>query len=268
MFPYEDPHWFPGHGDHHDPYDVDELDRLTHLVLVDGRLVSTWSEPVAGTRWQRYADRFDRERARPVESPPPPPYRQVLDWLAEVCGSATAVRALTAEPLDDDGLDLPTETPDEASRSRLEATAELLDAVAARWFDPEVSFAFRAALLIVWTAEPETVRRARTAAHLAGAICWAVGKANGLYRPQGDLTMSRVQEALALSSALSGYGPVVERALRGFLPSRSYARGRPIGVPDLTALGHVQVLTSATRARLVRLRDRALAAEAAATDAA
>jgi hypothetical protein len=27
-----------------------ELDRLTHLVLVDGRLVETWSEPVTGTR--------------------------------------------------------------------------------------------------------------------------------------------------------------------------------------------------------------------------
>lgn len=268
MFPYDDQHWLPAHGDRHDPYEVDELDRLTHLVLVDGRLVATWSEPVTGTRWQRYADRFDRELARPVGGPPPPPYQQVLDWLAEVCGGAAPVRALTADPLDDDGIDLPTETPDEPSRSRLEATAELLDAVAARWFDAEVSFALRRALLCLWSAEPETVRRARTAAHLAGGICWAVGKANGLYRPQGDITMARVQESLALSSPLSGYGTAVQRALRGFMPLTSFPLGRPGGVPDLMALGHVQVLTSPTRARLVRLRDRALAAEAAATDAA
>ena len=268
MYPYDDQHWFTPHGEPHDAYDVDELDRLTHLVLVDGRLVATWSEPVTGTRWQRYADRFDRELARPVETPPRPPYQQVLDWLAEVCGGAAAVRALTAEPLVDDGIDLPTETPDQQSRSRLEATAELLDAVAARWFDAEVSFAFRQALLCLWSAEPESVRGARTAAHLAGGICWAVGKANGLFRPQGELTMARVQEALALSSPLSAYGSVVQRALRGFLPAASFPLGRPGGVPDLMALGQVRVLTSPTRERLVRLRDRALAAEAAATDAA
>ena len=54
--PYEDPR-------------SSDLDRLTHLVLVDGRLVDVWSEPVSGTRWQEPAERFDRELRRPEPEP-------------------------------------------------------------------------------------------------------------------------------------------------------------------------------------------------------
>lgn len=259
----------PWLGDPGYPDEAPGLDRLTHLVLVDGRLVDTWSEPVTGTRWQAYADRFDRELARPEPSPPPPPpWQRVLDWLASVCGGAGAVAALTVDPLTDDGCDLPTETPHAASRSRLEATAELLDAVAARWFDAEMAIAFRRALLRVWADEPETVLGARTAAHLAGGICWAVGKANGSYRPQGGLRMARVQEALALPSPISGYGSTVRRALVGFRDLDSSRWWRPEGVPALEPLGLPELLGSPTRERLVRLRDRAMTAREAADDAA
>ncbi|GAA2139407.1 hypothetical protein GCM10009844_08170 [Nocardioides koreensis] len=259
----------PWLGDPGYPVEAPGLDRLTHLVLVDGRLVDTWSEPVTGTRWQVHADRFDRELARPEPSPPPPPpWQRVLDWLASVCGGAGAVAALTVEPLTDDGCDLPTETPDAASRSRLEATAELLDAVAARCFDPEMATAFRRALLRLWAEEPEVVRHARTAAHLAGGICWAVGKANGSYRPQGDVRMGRVQEALALSSAISGYGSTVRRALVGFRDLDNPRWWRPEGIPNLEPLGRPELLSSPTRERLVRLRGRAVAAREAADDAA
>lgn len=241
------------------------VDRLTHLVLVDGRLVETWTGPVEGTRWQRHADRFDRELQRP--EPVPPPWQQVLDWLADLCGGPAAVAALGAEPLDD-AVDLPADTPDARSRGRLEATAELLDAVAERWFDDETAVALRRALLRVWDDDPDTVLLARSAAHLAGGLCWAVGKANGCFRPQGELTMARVQESLALRSAISGYGTTVERALRGFRPVPTVRWRRPLGVPDLLPLGVPGLLTSTTRERLVRLRDRALAARAEATPAA
>jgi hypothetical protein len=246
-----------------------DLERLTHLVLVDGRLVDTWSEPVAGTRWQRYADRFDRELRRPEPSPPPAPaWARALAWLADVCGGPGAVDALTAEPLDDDGCDLPVETPDAGSRGRLEATADLLDAVAARCFDPEMAIALRRALLLMWAEEPETVTGARTAAHLAGGICWAVGKANGRFHPQGDLTMARVQEALALTTSISGYGGTVRRALVGFRDLGAGRWWRPDGVPTLEPLGRLDLLCSPTRERLVRVRERAEAARAAAVDAA
>ena len=56
--------------------------RLTHLVLVDGRLVDVWSEPAEGTRWQHHAERLDRALRRHAEPPPPPPYQRVLDALA------------------------------------------------------------------------------------------------------------------------------------------------------------------------------------------
>jgi hypothetical protein len=262
--PDDFPRWRPGAG--YEPFGPSPgtLDRLTHLVLVDGRLVEAWSEPVTGTRWQDHADRFDAER-RPLEpSPPPlPPWQRVLDWLSEICGGQQAVAALDAEPLSREDGDLPVGV-DASARDRLEATADLLGAVADRWFDDETAVALRRALVLVWEEEPETVLGARSAAHLAGGICWAVGKANGCYRPQGDLTMARVQEALALSTTISGYGATVRRALVGFRELDRHRWWRPDGVPSLEPLGRLDLLSSSTRKRLLRVRERAEAARSTA----
>jgi hypothetical protein len=246
------------------PYDewgrdrVPELDRLTHLVLVDGRLVEVWSEPVTGTRWQEHADRFDRERRRPEPEPVVPTYGRALAWLDDVCGGREAVLALEAEPLVDDGRDLP-EAPTRQAQSRLAAVAELLDAVGQKWFDDETSQALRSALLLVWEREPEVVMDAATAAHVAGGICWAVGKANALYRPQGERTMGRIKEALALHVTISTYGRVVERALVGYRDPSAKGWWRPDG-PELLPLGHPELLLGAVRRRLLRVRERALEA--------
>lgn len=227
---------------------------VTHLVFVEGRLVDTWREPADGTPWQVLAT--------PAPPPPPPVHEQVLDWLGEVCGGRAAVDLLTTDPLTDDAVDLPDEYPDRACRDRVEATAELVDAVAERWFDAESSFAFRHALLTLWAEDPETVLRAASAAHVAGGICWAVGKANGRYHPAGTLRVGRVQEALALRSPISGYGAVVATALRGF---RGRPAGRPsAGLPDLLPLGRSDLLLGVTRQRLVRIRERAREAARAA----
>lgn len=245
---YDDPWRTPvGLGDPH-------LDRLTHLVLVDGRLVDTWSEPVDGTRWAHHAERFDRELRRPAPPPPPPPpHEQALAWLAAVAGPPGA---LTTEPLTGDGLDLP-DTPPGPQGDRLAAVADLLDAVAVRCFDTETSHALRAALLELWRADPGVVTESRSAAHVAGGTCWVVGRANQLFRPQGTVTMGRVQDALALSTSLATAGAPVRAALWGL---RSPAPDRPPTAPDLLAVGRPGLLLGATRARLVRLRDRAEAA--------
>lgn len=235
-----------------------ELDRLTHLVLVDGRLVEVWSEPVTGTRWQAHADRFDREQRRPAPEPPEPTYERALGWLDDVCGGSEAVLGLGAEPLVDDGRDLP-EAPTRQAQSRLAAVAELLDAVGQKWFDDETCHALRNALLLVWEREPEVVMDAATAAHVAGGICWAVGKANALYKPQGERTMGRIKEALALSVTISTYGKVVERALVGYRDTSTKGWWRPDG-PELLPLGHAELLLGATRQRLLRVRQRALEA--------
>ena len=83
---------------------------------------------------------------------------------------------------------------------------------------------------------------AATAAHVAGGICWAVGKANGLFRPQGERTMGRVKEALALHTTISTYGKVVQRALIGYRDPASQGWWRPDELPELLALGHPDLL--------------------------
>jgi hypothetical protein len=252
-YPYD----FPGRSD---------LDRLTHLVLVDGRLVDVWSEPVTGTRWQEHAERFDRELRRPEPEPPVPTHERALRWLDDVCGGRDAVLALHGDPLVDDGRDLP-EAPTRQAQSRLAAVAELLNAVAQRWFDAETSHALRTALLTVWEREPEVVLDAATAAHVAGGISWAVGKANALFRPLGERTMGQVKEALTLHTTISSYGKVVQRALVGYRDPSSLGWWRPDELPDLLALGHSQLLLGSVRRRLVRVRDRALEARAASSAA-
>lgn len=240
------------------------LDRLTHLVLVDGRLVDTWSEPVEGTRWEEDARRFDAER-RPLAPPPPPPrpaHEEVLEWLSAVCGGPAAVTALDAEPLVEDGTDLP-EVEHRPHRERLESVAELLDSVAGTLLGAEASFALRRGLLGVWEAEPQVVTGAATAAHAAGGLCWAVGKANGWYAGTG-LTQTRVREALGLACPLSGPGRRAQVGLRGLIgqPLDGW-RAHRWGAPDLLPLGRTDVLVGSTRTTLVRLRDRAEAARAA-----
>jgi len=117
------------------PYAAPELDRLTHLVLVDGRLVDMWSQPVTGTRWQLHADRIDR-RARQLEyaaspplPPPPPPYELMLDWLDGLVGGRRALDATDDEPLRAAGVRLGDLDP------ALEATDRLLAGAAERLFD-------------------------------------------------------------------------------------------------------------------------------------
>ena len=267
MYRYHDP--LRGYGDSYDDrygdraFDDPAVDRVTHLVFVDGRLVDTWREPATGTEWEAVALRHDRE-ARPPEPPPLAPHERVAQWLAGVCGGSAAVDGLTDEPLSDDRIDLPAEYPDRAGRERVEAAAELLDAVAERCFDAETSYAFRHALLALWADDPDVVGRAASAAHVAGGICWAVGKANGLFSPVGGMRVGVVQEALALRSPASGYGGTVRTALLGFRGRPVDRWGRPAGVPDLMPLGRCDLLLGVTRSRLLRIRDRARAAAAAA----
>lgn len=239
------------------PVDLPDLaDRVTHLVFVGGRLVETRHELADRTEWAAYVE-------RPVAPPPPPeppPYVRVLGWLADLCGGQAALDALDAAPLTDDATGLPSDYPDRDARERVETAAALLDVLADRWFDPETGFAFRHALLAMWVEDPTRVTRPRSATHLAGGVCWAVGKANGLFHPAGPRRVGTVQDTLGLPGALSGPGNEVVGALRGF---RAHpASHRPLGVPDLLPLGRCDVLLGTTREQLVRLRDQARAAAA------
>ncbi len=154
-----------------------------------------------------------------------PPYERVLQWLDGVCGGRAAVTSLDSEPLTEDRLDLP-EVPDRPDGERLEDAAALLDAVSERWFDAETSFAFRSALLRLRADDPWCVRTARSAAHLAGGVCWTVGKANDLFPARGGVTMSQVQGTLGLGAALSSHGQTPRGSIGG--RTRPAADPRPI----------------------------------------
>ncbi|GAB6986047.1 hypothetical protein [Nocardioides pyridinolyticus] len=232
---------------------------VTHLVFVDGRLVDTWQEPAIGTEWARHA----RPSPPPPAPPPPPPHERAATWLAAVCGGREAVESLDGDPLTDDAIDLPVEYELTSWRQRMESTAEILDSVAGRLFDAETSFAFRHALLALWADDTENVTRPVSPAHLAGGICWAVGRANGLFHPVGPRRVGATQVAFGLRTPLSGPGNAVAAALRGFRPQAD-PWGRPTGAPDLLALGRPDLLLGATRERLLRLRTRVREAEAAA----
>jgi hypothetical protein len=237
------------------PYAAPELDRLTHLVLVDGRLVDMWSQPVTGTRWQLHADRIDR-RARQLEyaaspplPPPPPPYELMLDWLDGLVGGRRALDATDDEPLRAAGVRLGDLDP------ALEATDRLLAGAAERLFDAEVGTAFRTALSLLCEADREFVG-VREPSRLAAGICWAVGRANDLVGSGKQATTAAVKRELGVSAAPATCGTPIRRALRGLAPEPTR---RPAGQPDYLPLGHAALLTSRTRRTICRLRDRAVA---------
>jgi len=262
MYGYEpDPYRYRNHHGGFEPLSPDPAERLRLVAFVDGRLVETWTEPVEASPWAEVAERFDRDRERPAPPPTVPIYERVLAWMDDVCGGRDSVLALTAAPLED-CPDLP-EVERPQARSRLSAVAELLDAVAARRFDPEAGIAFRVGLLRVWDREPDVVLDAATAAHVAGGVAWLVAKANGVLGPQGSVTVTRLKEELALHATPSTYGKVVHRALVGYREFTSERTGRLYELPDLLPLGQPDLLLASTRRTLCRARDRALEAQRA-----
>jgi hypothetical protein len=240
-----------------EPYDrpAGPPDRLAHLVFLDGRLIDAWTEPTAGSRWQGTADRLDRE-ARPVATSPPmaPAHVRGLEWLSDVCGGIGPLDELDATAHSADPTALPLDDLDLRTRHRVEGAVDLLDSVVAGQFDDELLSLCHVALRTLVASAPEVVRGAPSAAHLVGGICWAIGKANGLYGTRGALTQTSMQKALALPQPLSVQGQKVTTGLRGLLPGRQ----RPHewrGVPDLEPLGRTDLLTTRTREQLVQLRD-------------
>jgi len=230
--------------------------RLTHLVLLDGRLIETWSEPVEDTRWQHVAEQFDREQERPAAPPAPRrlPHESALDWLDSLVGGRIALEALTDDPLPAPPLlrvdDLPL-----ASRHRVEAVTRALG-VLTELFDAETGRALKTVLARLWEEDRDVVLNAKSAAQVAGGICWLVGRANDLYG-KDKVTQQAVQKQIGLKTTISSFGSTVHRALRGLQPT--YVE-RPWSQRDLLATGRASFLTSGTRRRLIRLRDQAVAA--------
>lgn len=231
--------------------------RLTHLVLVDGRLVDSWSEPVERSEWAQIAEWLD-EQARPREVfavPKRLPHEDALDWLDALVGGRTALEALEDEPLPVPATIDVTRLP-LSHRHRVEAIRRSLDAAAVEFWDDEVRHALHAVLLALWAEDRGVVVNAKTAAHVAGGICWMIGRANDLFG-SNKLTQTKVKQHLGITSNLSSYGTTVHGALRGLQPAYG---SRPWSQPDLLATGRPGFLIASVRRRLIRLRDQAIAA--------
>lgn len=242
--------WRAGHG---------RRNRVTHLVMVDGRLVDSWSEPAERSAYEHVAEWLDRERQPPrAYAAPVPrlPHEQALDWLDAVVGGRIALESLDDLPLQ------PVSAPDDAelplaSRHRLEAITRSLDAAAEEFWDDEVRHALGAVLAAVWAEAPELALRSKSSAHVAGGICWIVGRANDMFGGHG-VTQTEVSKCLGLP-ALSASGTSLHHALRGLQPPYG---SRPHHEPDLLPTGRADFLIASTRRRLIRLRGQALAARA------
>ena len=87
-------------------------------------------------------------------------------------------------------------------------------------------------------------------------MVWAVGKANGLFTPDGSLRQKDVAAQLGFPGQLSAAGRRVEAQIVG-APGLLGPRPHGLGCPDLLALGTPALLTSGTRRLIVRLRDQA-----------
>lgn len=188
-------------------------------------------------------------------APPRPPYEIALEWLDSLVGGREALESLGVDDLPATVVveldDLPL-----ASRHRLEAVSRALDAAAVEFWDEEVRRALHAVLALVWAEAPDLVLRAKSAGHVAAGICWVVGRANDLFG-SGKLTQQAVARHLGLPTTLSSCGTSFHHALRGLQPPFG---STPWNQPDLLATGRPELLLGATRRRLVRLRDQAIAA--------
>lgn len=235
------------------------LDRLTHLVLVDGRLVDMWSEPVQGTRWQEHAERFDRERGSTViPEPAPPAHAQVLTWLDAAVGGRSQLMAIGTMPLVDEGFEPDPDLP-AVAREVLATVVDLLDHAARELRVPEARAALTNTLRLAYETDPEGVLQIGDARRLAGGVSWVAAKANGLIGAGGISTATALQRAVDCRTQLSVPGRAVQMLIAGYWPEPR----RPSTLPDLLLLGRPQLLTAATRRRLVRARDQALAAQRA-----
>lgn len=207
--------------------------------------------PDTDTLFQRVLsviERLEQELARP----PRKEYARALEWLEAACGGPAGVAALDVRPLAG-----PVALPEDR---RVGEVAGLLDGLARQLFDAETGRAFRRGLARVWEVDPGLVAAPVLPAYVAAGVVWAVGEANGVVGPDRRVTSSRLKYALEVPSSPATYARPIRAALRGLWPW--HAEHTPI-TPALTTLGHLDLLTSATRAQLVRVREHALAARAA-----
>ncbi|HET9255284.1 MAG TPA: DUF6398 domain-containing protein [Pseudonocardiaceae bacterium] len=182
------------------------------------------------------------------ETEPPGLAGIMLDSLRRAVGGEDALTTLNEIPLPDEPFEwepIPADT-----HERVAEVLALLDRCCDERLDVEYRTACRRLLRRAAAEDPEIFRRRGRAETAAGAICWIIGKANGLFTGQ------------MLVKDLMGFFGIRQ----GSVSQRSEALLRAIGVNpherygDMD-LGHADFLTSTRRAEIISLRDRYRAME-------
>lgn len=238
---------------------------VSYVVLVDGRVVDEWHEPLRQSPW-RDDPRVERVqrlwREEPAPAPEPRPWLATVRWLEHVVGGSDQLATLTADPLPDEEFRLPEAAVGDGDVvARFRRANALLDDLADQFFDVELRTAFRRALAGVGMEVLGGVQPSDPV-QVAASVCWLVVRANGMMTPAGSVTQKAITTHLRLPSFPTARARVVGRLLGSPCPPWV---SRPHGLPELEAFSRADVLTSRTRAEITSLRDAALVAEAHAT---
>jgi hypothetical protein len=236
--------------------------RVSYVVLVDGRVVDEWHEPLHRSPW-RDDPRVDRVqrlwREQPRPEPEPRRWVDTVRWLEHLVGGPDALAGLTSERLPDEEFRLPDGAVGDGDLvARFRRATTLLDELADTYFDPEMRTAFRRALASVGM-EVLSGAHAIDPAQVAASLCWLVVKANGMMTPSGPVTQKAIVSHLGLPSFPTPKARILSRFLGAPRPPWV---SRPYGLTELEAFSRTDLLTSRTRREIASLRDAALAAEA------
>ncbi|MDN5914455.1 MAG: hypothetical protein L0I76_05000 [Pseudonocardia sp.] len=175
----------------------------------------------------------------------------VLESLGRAVGGRDALENLTADPLPDEPFDWESVPAD--VHERVGQVLALVDDCCTGFFGAtaaplELRTACRRLLARVAAGDPAIFRRRGTASGGAAALCWIVGKANGLVGTHGaDLTVKDMMARLGVSGSPSQRAESMLAAI-GVGPHAQDDGGMDLGSPDY--------LTSASRAEILLLRDR------------
>ncbi len=235
---------------------------VSYLVLLDGRLVDAWHEPLRQSPWRKdprveRVQRLWREEQKP--KPERRPWLETVRWLEHVVGGPEALATLMVERLPEEEFPLPEGAVGDGDLvARFRRVTALLDGLADEFFDPEMRTAFRRALASVGM-EVLCGAQATDASQVAASVCWMVVRANGLMAPAGSVTQKAITAHLGLASFPTSRARLVCRLLGSPQPPWVL---RPYGLPELEPLSRTDLLTSRTRSEITSLRDAALAAEA------
>lgn len=238
--------------------------KVTYVVLVDGEVLESWSEPLRESAWQQHPrtgvdyEQLRTWRKRSWTMPEGPNHHeQTIAWLERATGGVTALADLDVTPLSPEDVPMPLLlVSDHGLESGLTEAARLVDDVHERFWggEAELRTAFRRGLA---ACAPGLLTGPRPwePAVVAGAVVWAVGKANGVFRQGLKPTQKDVAAALGLKTLPAGRGGEVVRALGG--PERGWSH-YGWDWHQYEALGRVDLLVSATRRDMITARDNAL----------